>query len=538
MKTIAGRLTFTVAVLILLCYGCESEQQPGKVNVPQAPQARIQPEPAAKPSTATEAPAAKPATEAAKAERPQPAPSPKTGQTTQTEEPGVVARIGDYTITADELVEKVLLKLRRGEIGKSGRCEPAEVNEVLMEMLAEKAMLVQARQDNVLPNSPTLREMNENDLINMLLRKELTDKARQIKITESEIEQKIKSNPKLNKKNAELVLRREKVRNLVDRYYEQLRERRNVKLLKYNFPKAAQAHQRLLYKPSRQRRGYWIKRWQIEEELTPEEKQTPLATFDGGRVTIEDWFWTLHKMSPPDRPKNLDTLKGVEELLEKALRTSILVSQARAQGLDKDPAYVKKVRNREDGYILSDVRRKIYQNVEKPTDEEIAAYFEQHKEQFRRKDSVKIRQIWCKDLATARQAKAALDGGQSFESVAEQFSLRKDNRPATVTVDSEGIFFEQLWSAEPNDIVGPIKGFYTDIRRRQIGVKWRVVKIVQKKPGSERKLSKAVKQEVKGFLTRKRRQQALAEYGRELLKKHPYKIYTERLRKLDPLAVS
>ena len=76
-----------------------------------------------------------------------------------------------------------------------------------------------------------------------------------------------------------------------------------------------------------------------------------------------------------------------------------------------------------------------------------------------------------------------------------------------------------------------MKGFYRD------GVKWRIVRILEKKPGKVVPYSSDMEQTVKGRMMSERRNAVLAEYGRELLKKYSYQVYTDRIQDIDPLDI-
>ena len=81
------------------------------------------------------------------------------------------------------------------------------------------------------------------------------------------------------------------------------------------------------------------------------------------------------------------------------------------QGLDKNPAFVKRMTERGDKRVLDKVRDRAVSGREKPTKEQIKAYFEQNKASFKSADTVRMDQIWCENLASANKARAELDGG-------------------------------------------------------------------------------------------------------------------------------
>ena len=447
-------------------------------------------------------------------------------------EPNAVAKIGDYTITKEELEKKLMMELLPGygEYGKEA--EPVDAKTVLLKMIAEKAAVIDAREQNY-PEDETiqasLKRFKERKLVKLLLANRLADK---ITVTDSEIDEKIKANPKLNRARAKQIVERAKANRLINQYYSELYEKFHVQKLSANFLKAAQIHRRLLLYPKKPRRMRFIRISQAKDELTPEEKNIVLATYDNGKVTLKDWFDALFEMGPPSRPKDLHTPQGVERLLDRALRIPIFVSEAKLLGLDKNENLLKEAKEYEDSMLLNKARNEKVKDIKGPiTEEQIVAYFNKNKEVFGTEKTVKIDQIWCQDLKTAQKAKAELDAGKDFESVRQEYSLGEKGGSYDTHPGSEGIFFKDLWKGKPNEIVGPVKGFYDD------EVKWRIVKILEKKAGEVKEYSSGMNNSIEMKILDERRDEAQEKYRKELLEKYSYEIYDERIRDIDPLNI-
>jgi len=444
----------------------------------------------------------------------------------------VVAGIGDYVITRQELEKRLMMELYpRGYDSYNGQAEPPDAETVLMKMIAEKAMVTEARKLGFLKDeslAEQIKEFRDKRLANLLLQKQLQPK---LTVTESEIQEKMKADPKLNRARAEAMIKNTKGRMLYGQYYKQICQKLHVTKKTENYLKAAQIHQRLLTQPKKPRKVPFIRIYQIKEELTPEEKDIVLVTFDKGKITLKDWFDTLCNSAPPSRPKDLNTPKGVDQLVERALSMPILVTEATSLGLDNDKDLLKQVRDYEDTRLLSKVRSEKYKEIKEPTPDEIMLYFGKNREIFRTDRTLKIDLIWCQDLKTARQAKAELDSSTDFESVKQKYSLNKKTKPFDTYPSGEGLFWKDLWKHDPNDILGPIKGFY------QNSVKWRIVKILEKNPGEVKGYSDNMGRRVKERIVSEQRDAILAKYGDEQLKKYPYKAYTEKIKDIDPLDI-
>jgi len=449
------------------------------------------------------------------------------------DEPNVVAKIDDYVITKEELEIRLMMELRPKPYEYRSDAEPPNAKTVLLKMIAEKAMTIDARKENNLEDEAiqaSLKRFKEKKLVNSLIKTHLPGK---ITVTDSEIDEKIKADPKLDAERAKAILTRAKANRLFSQYYKDLCKKFHFEKVSNNFPKAVQIHQRLLFRPQKPRKLAFIRISQVKDELTPEEKNIVLATYDYGKVTLKDWFDALCELSPPSRPRDLNTLMGVERLLDRASRTPILVSEAKLLGLDKDENLIKQVKEYEDGILLNKTRSEKIKDIKGPiAEEQIVAYFNKNKETFGTQKTLRIDQIWCQDLKTARKVKAELDNGKDFESVRQTYSLGKKSNPFDTNPGSEGMFFKDLWKGDPNEVVGPVKGFF-----HSDGVKWRIVKILEKTPGKIKEYSIDMKNMIESKMLDKRRNEALSEYRKELLAKYSYEIYDERIRDIDPLDI-
>jgi hypothetical protein len=138
---------------------------------------------------------------------------------------------------------------------------------------------------------------------------------------------------------------------------------------------------------------------------------------------------------------------------------------------------------------------------------------------------------WCQDLKTARQVKSELDTGKDFEATKQKHSLVKTTKPYNIYPGSEGLFWKDLWKGDPNDVIGPIKGF------QRSGVQWRIVKIMEKNPGTLAEYSDDMESRVKEKMMSERREVIFEQYGNEVLKKYTYQIYADKIKNIDPLDI-
>jgi hypothetical protein len=237
-------------------------------------------------------------------------------------------------------------------------------------------------------------------------------------------------------------------------------------------------------------------------------------------------------MAPPRRPTDLGTPAGVERLLDSALRAPILVAEAKTRGYDKDPKLRAEIRQREDQELLYKVQEEKLKGAKEPTVEQIKAYFEKNPERFGQAAKVKLSQIWCENLQTAQEIKAALDKKEDFETLRKARSLQKEEEPHNVSAIGEGIFWAELWKADPNQTIGPVRGFYGS------GVKWRLARILEKTPAQAQPYSEQIANGVKWAMISEQRQRLLEDYQKELLAEYPHEIFADRIKNLDPLEIA
>ncbi|OHB82800.1 MAG: hypothetical protein A2Z38_10305, partial [Planctomycetes bacterium RBG_19FT_COMBO_48_8] len=408
----------------------------------------------------------------------------------EAEQPIVVAKISDYIINKKELEQRV-----KNEIFPYGYDQSNEqagiidVSETLLEMIAEKAMIMEGRKLGYLQDeeiSASIDRFKNGRLAGMVWMQYAKSREDELNITQEEIDNQIKANPKLKPTQANKLLQNQKANKLIEKYYGQLCEKFHWKKQSENFSKVVQVHDRLLNQ-SKNRKQWWILNDQVKDEVTPEEKDIVLATYDGGKITLKDWLYALVQFSSPNRPKDLNTEKGVEAFLDRISKAPVLVAEAKSLGLDKDKDYLKQLRDREDMNLLGKVMTEKVKDVNEPTEEQIVQYFEKNEEKFGTPKTLKIDQIWCENLEIANKVKSELDGGKDFDAVKSEYSLQKQSKPFNCYPGSEGIFFADLWKGEPNQIVGPTKGFYGE------GIKWRIVKILEKKPAEIKEYSANMK---------------------------------------------
>ncbi|TFG46685.1 MAG: hypothetical protein E4H40_07190, partial [Candidatus Brocadiia bacterium] len=370
----------------------------------------------------------------------------------------IVAEIGDYKITREQLEKRLIYKYVSFSNEESNDIRPIDRDTVLRELLAENATIIKGREANEL-NHPYIKyqieKYSNETLAELLVQKYLQEN---LVVSDQEIENKMKSDPNFTRESANHIIMSQKSRELPEQYWQHLLEKAKPQKIKENYATAVKANYTMIAEGMEKDKRSWLQEKQVAD-LPQTIKDTPLVTFDKGTVTIQDFFMTLCNFSPPKRPANLNSYKAFDEMLDTAVRLPIYAAEAKKLGLDKDSDYLSKVKEREDLLIL--VKNRVTMpRTGKPTEEELKAYFEKNRSKFATPRTIKADVIWCNDLQTARSTRTELDKGADFKDVGKKYSFTLKSKSSTITPGSENIFFNELWAGEPNQVVGPIKGLY------------------------------------------------------------------------------
>ena len=151
---------------------------------------------------------------------------------------------------------------------------------------------------------------------------------------------------------------------------------------------------------------------------------------------------------------------------------------------------------------------------DKVTDAQITAYYNKNKQRFAQPERRDLRIVLTKGEAKAKQAKAAIDGGQSFKAVAKKFSIDQASKaqggklPAVAKGQQEKALDTAIFKAKKGQLTGPVKtqfGYYV----------FEVTKIT---PASQQSLAQA-KATIKQTLASQNQQKALDKFVKSFRKR-------------------
>jgi foldase protein PrsA len=165
--------------------------------------------------------------------------------------------------------------------------------------------------------------------------------------------------------------------------------------------------------------------------------------------------------------------------------------------------------------LSSKIRQKVTKKAgKKPSQKEISAYYEQHKQQFGQPERRNLLIILTKTKAQAEKAKQEVSSGKSFASVAKKSSIDPVSKSSGGTLNGvakgqeEKTLDEAIFKANLNALSGPVKtpfGYY-------------IFEVKKKLPPSQQTLAQ-VQSSIQQQLMAQNQQKTLSEFVKNFRKK-------------------
>ena len=159
----------------------------------------------------------------------------------------------------------------------------------------------------------------------------------------------------------------------------------------------------------------------------------------------------------------LDPVEARMRVLDEVIDTRIMAQKGRAAGFDQDPTYRARVGEYRKTRLINLYRGQLLRQME-PTDEEIAAYYAQHRNQIAVREERKVQMVVLNSEEEAREVKAKIEAGDmTIYEAAREFSIDPEAKQTLGEMGwvAKGSGFPALdeltFSLEPEEIGGPVK---------------------------------------------------------------------------------
>ena len=205
-------------------------------------------------------------------------------------------------------------------------------------------------------------------------------------------------------------------------------------------------------------------------DLDEGQRQRPVYVFEGLQMDVAE---VLEAVRPSGRlwlEANADSVN--EKLSESHFPTRLMAHDARRKGLDKTAAFARSHALALGNLMLIKLRQQILTEAPEPTEDELQAFWEEHKRRFRRPPHAQLEEILLETPDEARQIAAQIEAGAEWAALARAHSLRRDAEDGLLYVsESRGPFLGEAWmnavmNAELGQLQGPIqaRGGYSIFR--------------------------------------------------------------------------
>jgi len=270
-----------------------------------------------------------------------------------------------------------------------------------------------------------------------------------------------------------------------------------------------------------------------EEFLSSKPPETVLVSFRGGEITLGEFnkAW-----SDPD---NKNKYKTKEKLLENMLKERILVQRARQIGLEEDEnvssqikAAIEQIRkereekikiNTQQPLIDAATKVEIYDKV-KLSEEEIAEYYKENKEDFIKDEKYRLRHILVETQEEAEAVLEKIRGGADFAELAKENSLcPSKEKGGDLGFIARGRtvkpFEDAAFALKPGEI--------SEVVETQFG--YHIIKLEEISPERQKTLKEA-KVEIEFIILPEKEQQAFTRWLSSLKDEYNVQIKEELLR--------
>ncbi len=241
----------------------------------------------------------------------------------------------------------------------------------------------------------------------------------------------------------------------------------------------------------------------MSSALTPEQQNLVLATVGDKTITLGQYVAALEHMDQFDRLR-YQSPERRKELLEEMINVMLLAQEAIAKGYDKDPVAQQEIRAVLRDAMLAAARKGAPSPAEIP-DDEVKAYFDAHKADYRDPERRRLSIIVLRDEATAKDV---LDAAKKTTSATQWGELVRAKSidaqaKANVPTDLAGDFGMVSPPGDPRGenpkVPEPVRAGAFEIakvgeflgRYVKAGEKFYLVRLTQKTDAHERTLQEA-----------------------------------------------
>jgi peptidyl-prolyl cis-trans isomerase C len=260
--------------------------------------------------------------------------------------------------------------------------------------------------------------------------------------------------------------------------------------------------------------------------FTEKEKAEVVATYKGGKVTLQD---ICDRVGQRLQRINWDRESTLDELVNSIVEPKLLNQVARSKGLYKKALALPEIKNQKEQQMETLFKKEQVTDKIQPDSAAIQAYYLAHLGDYIQDEERVIREIFIKDdSAKAARVAQRAKRGENFVKLTLQFNEKESTKADTGRIGPFGkrrmdiIGTTTFDLAKVGDIAGPLKS----------GKNWSIIQLIEIHPSRTRSFDE-VRSEAERQWRVAKTDQVETELRDRLRKKFPVKIYDEALAKVQ-----
>jgi len=260
-------------------------------------------------------------------------------------------------------------------------------------------------------------------------------------------------------------------------------------------------------------------------QLDRNDKELVLASWDGGQVTVGEYFTQIQKAKAYAEPPSITSYDSLAEYIFQLNVMDLLASEARRRGLENDPEFQRKLEGFKELAMADIMKNDSLQLPNPPDDGEIRQYYEDHLDDFREPPSIDAYEIMVPTKAEALKYKRQIRTLEKFKEVASRKTERSGKRQdgghlGYIRESSWGRYYRAADSTPVGGISNPI-----DVANGNYSIIY-----VQDKRGESVKQFNTVRAQIANKLEQERRQEVFSKWVEDKKKEIDVEIYENSLR--------
>lgn len=191
-----------------------------------------------------------------------------------------------------------------------------------------------------------------------------------------------------------------------------------------------------------------LPKWGFDvEQLDRIEREMPLATWNGGQMSLYQYLMQLQQVPEQYRP-DLADYDSVATIIFRLKLNDFLVLEATKRGYDKDPEFKRKLQLFKELSMADVMRNDSLPQPLAPDEAELREYYENHKDKYSDPAKVHVYEIMLSDEILANKLAREIKTLEQFKEKASQLT----ERPAKRGTNGDLGFVERKWFPEIFDL--------------------------------------------------------------------------------------